>query len=213
MTTLSMAQPASRLARSRPSSADLAQCLAALAVGDDAAFEPLYRATRTALHGVAIAVLHDDDAASDALQESYVKIWQHAGQFDGARAQPMTWLISIVRNHCVDVLRRDRQVLVPLDDTLADTLPDAAPQPDAHAVAAQTARRLWQAWQQLNSDQRQALSLSIDDELTHEDIARALNTPLGTIKSRLRRGLAALARQCELTDTVSTRAPLDGMPA
>lgn len=77
-------------------SAALQQDLSRVALGDRAAFARVYRATSAHLFGVALRILGRRDAAEDVLQETYVSVWNHAGSYQAATSQPMTWLISIV---------------------------------------------------------------------------------------------------------------------
>lgn len=79
--------------------------LARVALGDRAAFERVYQATSAHLFGVALRILGRHDAAEDVLQEAFVSVWHHAGSYQAANSQPMTWLISIVRNRALDVVR------------------------------------------------------------------------------------------------------------
>src|SRR5262245_40117484 len=85
---------------------ELVWLLAAVAKGDQTAFERVYAATRAKLYGVALRILRRPDLADEVLQESFVKIWSSAGQFDPALASPITWMVAIVRNRAIDVVRR-----------------------------------------------------------------------------------------------------------
>ena len=84
----------------------LEQLIARSALGDRAAFGELYRAAAPKLFGVALRILRRADWAEDVLQECFVAFWRHAPEYDASRAAPMTWMTSIVRNRCLDWLRR-----------------------------------------------------------------------------------------------------------
>src|SRR5690242_6337254 len=86
--------------------AELIWLLASVAKGDEAAFERLYAATRAKLYGVALRILRRQDLAEEVVQEAYVKIWHSAGQFNASLASPITWMVSIVRNRAIDVVRK-----------------------------------------------------------------------------------------------------------
>ena len=75
-------------------------------MGDQVAFAEFYELTSSHLYGVAVRILKDAGAAEEILQEAYVNVWHHAGSYEVAKSQPMTWLTSIVRNRCLDQLRR-----------------------------------------------------------------------------------------------------------
>lgn len=84
----------------------LADLLARTALADQGAFAELYRMTSAQLYGVALRILRDTPAAEEALQEAFVSVWHHAGSYRAAKSQPLTWLTTIVRNRCLDQLRR-----------------------------------------------------------------------------------------------------------
>ena len=81
------------------------QLLARVALGDQAAFRALYAASASRLLGVAMRLIGDKARAEDALQESFVAIWNQAGKYAAHRAQAMTWMTAIVRNKAIDSLR------------------------------------------------------------------------------------------------------------
>lgn len=95
----------------------LANLLAQCARGDESALERLLARTARPLRTIAVRVLRSQSLADDALQESFIKVWQHAGRFDPERGAPMTWLATIVRRQSLDLLRRADG---PVDGDLAD---------------------------------------------------------------------------------------------
>ena len=141
----------------------LKQLLAACARRDSAAFGRLYEATSAKLFGVAIRILRREDWAEEVLQDCYVNIWNHASKYSSALSAPMTWMTSIVRNRCLDWLRR------PNPEPLAD-----------------------EALEALEGKQRQAIALAYLDGLSHSELAAHLREPLGTVKTWVRRGLLRL---------------------
>src|SRR5437868_3743798 len=84
--------------------AELVWLIAAVAKGDEAAFERLYAATRAKLFGVVLRILRRQDLAEEVIQEAYVKIWNNAGQLNQALASPFTWIASIARIREIDVV-------------------------------------------------------------------------------------------------------------
>src|SRR4030081_3669819 len=100
----------------RQHSARLADLLARTALSDQQAFAELYRLTSPHLYGVAMRILRESAAAEEVLQESFVNIWHHAGSYVAVRSQPLTWLTSIVRNRCLDRLRKRDVDTVSIDD-------------------------------------------------------------------------------------------------
>src|ERR1700742_754311 len=92
--------------------AELVWLIAAVAKGDEAAFERLYAATKAKLFGVVLRILRRDDLAEEVVQEAYVKIWNAAGQFNPGLASPITWMVSIARNRAIDMLRKRGEVSI-----------------------------------------------------------------------------------------------------
>src|SRR5690349_324085 len=85
---------------------ELVWLMAAVAKGDQAAFERLYAATRAKLYGVVLRILRRADLADEVIQETYLKIWHNAGSFDPKLATPITWMVAIARNRALDIIRR-----------------------------------------------------------------------------------------------------------
>jgi len=178
--------------------ADLEQLLARVALGDQRAFEQLYRATSSHLLGIAFGVMQQRERAEDVLQEAYLNVWHAVGSFKAQMATPMTWLINIVRNKAIDRLRVGaamRAAQVPLEE-------EALRQPDEHergpAQLVDTAlvrARIDGCMQGLAAGQRQALALAFFRGLVHAEIADTMGAPLGTVKAWVRRGSDRL-REC-----------------
>ena len=180
-------------------SADLADLLARTALADQAAFAELYRRTSPHLYAVAVRILREPAAAEEVLQEAFVSIWHHAGRYAAELSQPQTWLASIVRNRCLDRLRRrdlDRVSLTRDDEEETEIeLPAEGTSPVDLLIAGAEAASVRDCVQALEGGQKQAIALAFFQGLTHAELARALREPLGTVKSWVRRGLARL-RQC-----------------
>ena len=174
---------------------ELAQLLARCALRDRGAFEALYRQSCAQLFGVVLRIVNNREVAEEVLQEGYVKIWNHAGEFRADKAQPMTWMGSIVRNQAIDTLRRASnrpQATDSVEDLywLADDNPGPQDRMDRH----QQGRALHHCLKLLEGDQRRAMRLAYFRGMTHEELADHMNKPLGTVKSWLRRGLLRLKK-------------------
>jgi len=177
----------------------LAALLARTALGDQRAFAELYALASAHLYAVAIRIMRDGAIAEEMLQEAFVSVWHHAGTYDAAKSQPLTWLTSIVRNRCLDRLRRrevDTETLTPRDDDEAPALepPSEGPTPVELLLAAADARALRGCLDGLEPGPRQAIALAFFRGLSHRELAAHLREPLGTVKSWVRRGLATLRR-------------------
>ena len=183
----------------QPDSDDLARWLARVALGDRHAFEALYQATSSYLMAVAWRVLQHRDLAEEVLQDAFVKVWHGAGMYDARLGAPMTWLINIVRNRAIDIRRSRAAALSDAhgdDDADApDALASPAAGPEQWLDAAIRQVGVQQCMGQLTASQRQALALVYYQGMSHTEAAQALNTPLGTTKAWVRRGLDYL-RAC-----------------
>jgi RNA polymerase sigma-70 factor (ECF subfamily) len=181
--------PAAQLERN----ARLTELLARTALADRSAFEQLYRLTSSHLYGVALRILRESAAAEEVLQESFVNVWHHAGSYVAARSQPLTWLTSIVRNRCLDRLRKHDVDTVSIDDEdHAMTIADRSPLPLDLLLSGAEAGAVRRCVEALDAGQKQAIALAFYQGLSHSELARHLKQPLGTVKSWIRRGLERL---------------------
>jgi RNA polymerase sigma-70 factor (ECF subfamily) len=178
----------------------IAAALARIPGGDRTALQTVYRLTSAKLFGVALRILGERSEAEDVVQEVYVTVWRKAGEFDAARASPMTWLIAIARNRAIDRLRATRQSrhFDPID--AAAEVADGAPIGDDLLQTAQTNARLHGCLDGLGAEERTALRGAFFDGNTYEELAARTETPLGTMKSRIRRALIKL-KDCLEPDT------------
>lgn len=166
-----------------------------VAAGSRNAFESLYRATAPRLLGVCLRVLSDRDEAEDVLQEVFTTIWHKAHQFDPARASPIAWLAMIARNKAIDRLRAApaRGTLAPIE--YADDIPDAGATPLQTAVSADERARLEACMQQLDARRQSLIRAAFFEGSTYEELSQRIASPLGSVKSWIRRGLLQL-REC-----------------
>jgi RNA polymerase sigma-70 factor, ECF subfamily len=184
----------------------LQNLLLATGQGEHAAFARLYERTHLHLFGVAHRMLGGQHAAEDCLQDSFVSIWKSAHTYrpDGIAAQAgdshvMTWLIAVVRNKALDMLRsrvRRKEDALPEQDLSEDetALPGAE-------LAASSLEQLTQALQAAHIEQcmaaldgghRQSLALAYYQGLSHSEVAAQMGAPLGSVKAWIRRGLDKL---------------------
>jgi RNA polymerase sigma-70 factor (ECF subfamily) len=171
---------------------ELPSLLAACARRDRAAFERLYRATSPKLFGVALRILRREDWAEEVLQDCYLRIWDHAQDYRAGLAAPMTWMTSIVRNRCLDWLRRPRLEVIDEDGEWIEAAESDTPGPLAQLESGAEAGALRRCLEALEAKQRQAIALAYYDGLSHTELASHLREPLGTVKTWVRRGLLRL---------------------
>jgi RNA polymerase sigma-70 factor (ECF subfamily) len=129
--------------------------------------------------------------AEELAQETMLTLWRRAATFDPRRASPSTWIFTIARNLRIDGLRREK-LAVNAQAQLKDFEEDRELAPDELFNAQERAQHLRRALSGLSTDQLDLVRLSFFEDKPHQEIARTLNIPLGTVKSRLRRSLMVL---------------------
>lgn len=175
--------------------APLETLLARAALRDRHAFASLYAATSVKLFSVVRRILQQETLAEESLQEIYLKIWNAAGDYHAGRGRPMTWMISLARNHAIDTLRAVGRRPDMHGDALPESLTSNASGPEKQAANAAVADDLSQCLEQLAEDARECLQLAYCEGYTHQELSERTGSPVGTIKSWLRRGLGTL-RDC-----------------
>ena len=135
--------------------------------------------------------MHDRQTAEDIFQETWIRVLEQGHRYD-PRHNFVTWLLTIARNLAIDNMRRKRP------DALDDLPPTAEPAvsgPSAfeNAVQREQAKRLDGALERIPSEQREAILLRFQEGMSLEEISKVTRAPLSTVKSRLYRGLEAMA--------------------
>lgn len=178
--------------------ADLAAWLSRIATGDRNAFRALYEATSAHLLGVAFNLMNNRAQAEEILQDAYVCVWNSARSFNSDIASPMTWLITIVRNRAIDLLRAQRlehAATEPLEGSDADKVAAFEPLPEKQLQRAMEAAHIDRSLRQLPQRQRQALAMVLYRGMSYPEVAAAAGVPLPTAKSWVRRGVMRL-KEC-----------------
>jgi RNA polymerase sigma-70 factor (ECF subfamily) len=154
---------------------------------------------------LAMRILDDRDLAADATQEAFVRLWRNRSSYQPGRGQLKWWLLRIVRNGAIDLLRHEHELL-PLTDDVFDLLvaPDSI---EDEVLAYDAQRQLSALLERLPSKQREVIELAYFADLTQAEITRRLGLPLGTIKGRTRLALEKL-REALPGDSVAWRDPV-----
>ncbi|MCC7045601.1 MAG: RNA polymerase sigma factor [Alphaproteobacteria bacterium] len=171
----------------------LALLLAETAKGDERAFARLYELTGGRLLAVARGILGAADAAEDALQESFIRVWRSAHRYDPAKGAAYAWLVTVVRNRALSLkmTQRRREGGTGLDsEGLAFDGPDAC----SLMMRSEAARCVKACLEKLPINHRRSVTLVYFEGLTHRELAGRLDVQLGTAKSWVRRGLAQMGR-------------------
>ncbi|HEX7252960.1 MAG TPA: sigma-70 family RNA polymerase sigma factor [Thermoanaerobaculia bacterium] len=176
-----------------PAKAD-EELMGEVASGQAESVGPLYERYAPAIFGMAARAL-GRPAAEEIVQEVFLEVWRHAAKFDAKRGPFRPWIFQIAHFRVANELRRrSRRPQIEPDsegERLAG-LAEPSPDPSEESWFAYRKEVLRSAVEQLPPPQRQALGLAFFQELPHDQIAAALNLPLGTAKSRIRAGLRSL---------------------
>lgn len=144
----------------------------------------------------------DRAEAEDIVQEIFVSVWKSAERFDPAMGSEATFIATIARRRLIDRARKRKRTLgaASLDESYA--VADATPEPGGPRPVSEDAAAAERALQDLSEDQQRVLRMSIMHGLSHEQIAKATDMPLGTVKTHIRRGLIRV--RALLQDSAST---------
>lgn len=173
----------------------LAPLLARVAEGDEAAFRALYDAASPRVLGLALRILRDRAAAEEAVVDVFAQVWRQAARYDASKSAVATWITTLARTRAIDLARiqkRRTRGEVAIDERVAVGLLDRAPGPAAKASGGEHAARIRHALDSLPREQRTAIELAFFGGLSHTEVAAHLDSPLGTVKTRIRSALATL---------------------
>ena len=159
--------------------------------GDPDALQTLYQRYGSYVHGLALRMLGAREEADEITQDVFWLVWKHKVQYDPERGRFSTWLFAVTRNRCIDRIRSEkrRPVTRPLEVD-SDSALDTSPEEDAYLR--ERRRLVLEALASLPVEQQRAVELCFFQGMTHREVATHLGEPLGTIKSRIRMGMAKL---------------------
>lgn len=169
------------------------------AEGDAVAFRQLYDQTSGKLYAVSLGMMKRRDLAEDAVQDAFVRIWHNAGEYRAEKGVVLTWMISIVRYRCLDLLRSSKARREHLTDGDLDLVaePEDHDTPEGALNAGRARVHIDQCLDELEDQQRHAIQLAYFRGMTHQEVCSQLDLPLGSVKSWIRRGLQQLKRCLE----------------
>lgn len=172
---------------------DIEEWIVRTSLGDRAAFDALYNATSAKLFGVCIRVLSNRAEAEDALQDSFVRIWQNAEQYKANGYSPMTWLITLTRNLAIDRLRARKAPSEDIQDR--NDLADAGPTPEESTIAASERAQIDLCLEELDDPKAGAVRGAYLEGETYDELATRYDVPVNTMRTWLRRSLLKL-KEC-----------------
>jgi RNA polymerase sigma-70 factor (ECF subfamily) len=164
--------------------------------GDARAFEVLYERHAPAAYSLAYRMLGARVPAEDVTQEAFLGIWRSGARYDGARGSVRTWVLGIVHHRAIDALRRasvhERRRVS--DEGIEERV-EAPERTDLEAARREEARGIRSALETLPPEQSQVIELAYFGGFSHTEIAGILDAPVGTVKGRMRLGLAKMRDQ------------------
>lgn len=167
----------------------IATLLRRVAAQDKAAFAEVYSATSAKLYGIALRILKRRDLADEVVQDTFVRIWQRAGDFDPQKASPISWMCAIARNRALDEVRRKQAASI-------EDHPEVMEFPAADSgdplVLGEEAAKLKECLERLDPDKRQMVLLAYCEGASRDELAAKYSEPVNTVKTWLRRSLAQL---------------------
>jgi RNA polymerase sigma-70 factor (ECF subfamily) len=160
---------------------------------DVRAFEQLYDRHSRIVYGLVLRILQQTSTAEEVVQDVFLQLWRHAGQYQSGRGPFVPWLLTLARNRALDNLRLKSERQRRREDQ-TEELPAIAQAPEYEKALdekrrAETVRSLMGS---LSAQQKKAIEMAYFEGLSHSEIAAALQEPLGTVKSWIRNGLLRL---------------------
>jgi RNA polymerase sigma-70 factor (ECF subfamily) len=150
----------------------------------------LYDNYSAALFGIITQIVKDREIATDVLQEVFINIWRKRESYDPGKGRLFTWMLNIARNAAIDKIRsksfQEGKKNQPLAENVNTGWESHAVDPDINDVG------LKKIVNRLREEQRTLIDLSYFQGFTHEEIAKMLSMPLGTVKTRIRSALTQL---------------------
>ncbi|HEX8101488.1 MAG TPA: sigma-70 family RNA polymerase sigma factor [Solirubrobacteraceae bacterium] len=169
--------------------------------GDARAFEAVYERHSGVAFSLAYRMCGSRNAAEDIVQEAFLSIWRSGARYDRARGSVRTWVLGIVHHRAIDALRRstvhDRRRAS--DEGIEERF-ESGERTDAEVARREEARTVRGAMETLPPEQSQVIELAYFGGFTHTEIAEMLQTPIGTIKGRMRLGLEKMRNQLRMAE-------------
>lgn len=174
--------------------------LAGFATGDPGTAAAFVRRFQGRVYGLALTIVRQPPVAEEVAQETFARVFRHAGNYDARKGRVSTWLLSIARNLAIDVTRMRR--LDPVDpEVIAAEVSLTSQEPPADEVGMQPDERdqLRAAITELPDDQKRALVLAAYMGRTAREISDLDDVPLGTVKTRIRTAMLKLREELEVS--------------
>ena len=189
---------ADRVQTEQPTELD-ATLLRLMADKDQHALRHFYRRHARFVYSLAFSVVRNESDAEEVTQETFWRVWQHAGEFDESRATLRGWLAMLTRRIAIDRTRsrsyKNRESEVSSAMTPEIHTDDVSSTADERHLLRFQTRRVNRALEELDEGQRHLIQMSYFEGLSHSSMASELGTPLGTVKTRLREAIRQLRQK------------------
>lgn len=169
---------------------DEKELIALLQQRNEKAFGHLYDNYSSALLGIIYSIIKESETANDVLQEVFVNIWKKIDSYDASKGRLFTWMLNIARNAAIDKIRSKEYRNSLQNQPISANVDISTGNAVANPVVSDTG--LKKILMKLKDEQRELIDLSYFQGYTHEEISKALNIPLGTVKTRIRSALIQL---------------------
>lgn len=185
------------LATDRRAAADAAAAdrslIARIRDGDHTALAELYDRHGKTVYSIALSILRDPGRAEDVTQDVFITLWTQPERYNPEIGRFAPWFYRVARNRAIDIIRQRRREVMPEEPAVFDLMLGASDDsPLDAAVARSQAERVRAALGELPEDERTLIELAYFGGLTQSQMAKRLDIPLGTIKTRVRTGLRRL---------------------
>ncbi|MGC4099859.1 RNA polymerase sigma factor [Ferruginibacter sp.] len=167
--------------------------IAALKMHDNDAFQYLYNNYKAALFTVVHQIIADKEIAQDVLQEAFITAWKNIEKYDPTKGRLFTWLFNVTRNSAINTTRSKAYKTAQKNDSF-DNYVSYVDEKESQSVNINQIGLRKQV-HMLREDYKNVLELSYFNGFTHDEIAKILNIPVGTVKTRLRNALIELRKQ------------------
>ena len=169
-------------------SEQMIQWIAKCALNDKKAFESIYRETSPKIYAVLLRLLKNQVLAEEALQETFIHLWKNAASYNNEKGEPQAWIMGIARYRALDIQRKKKnqlkyEELYSHEKSITSTT--------SHPLHAQDTE-LSQCLERLKPKAKDSIIMAYCEGYTHEELSHYLTTPIGTVKSWIRRGLKNL---------------------
>jgi RNA polymerase sigma-70 factor (ECF subfamily) len=185
-------QPPDYISEIEARSQSWAALIGRVAEGDQDALTTLYDETNRFIYGLLLRILGNTATAEEVLLDVYVQLWRQAARYDRQRGNPRAWLVTMARSRAIDRMRAEGQAArhgAQLEEAATIAVTNDAEKSAAHA---EMQRLVCQALETISPEQREVIELAFYSGLTHNEMAARLKLPLGTVKTRVRRGMLKL---------------------